>query len=112
MSEIKNCHFCGKTFEDKRGFQESPRVKDTKFGSAYAVCSIKCQRDHEEYKNRNSRNTTPSTNPEDSDVTSSEVNVFRIKLIFGFFVLVCIIVLIKYFMYGNINDALFKDPFK
>jgi hypothetical protein len=50
MSTIKKCHYCGNSFEDKGGLNESPRVKQSTFGQAYAVCSVKCQREFNEYK--------------------------------------------------------------
>jgi hypothetical protein len=60
MSSIKQCYYCGKTFEDKGGFNESPRVKASTFGQAYAVCSIKCQVEYNSIKEQ--KQTTNQSN--------------------------------------------------
>ncbi len=54
MSSIRQCHYCGRTFEDKGGFNEAPRVKNSPFGQVYVVCSIKCQYDFENFANEKS----------------------------------------------------------
>lgn len=55
MSEYKKCAFCGRSFEDKGGFNESPRIKMSAFGPAHAVCSIKCKLEFEESKEQSKK---------------------------------------------------------
>ncbi len=95
---MKKCYYCGKTFEDLAGLNESSRVKNSKFGQAYAVCSKKCEvkfnalklskithkaianetEINEPYKNTNNQTNTKLV----SKITVSEISdiIFEVSL--------------------------------
>lgn len=83
MSTIKKCHYCGNSFEDKGGLNESPRVKQSTFGQAYAVCSVKCQREFNEYKAEKKVKSDNSNGLIDKTSNESSGNCIAVLLCVG-----------------------------
>lgn len=107
MSSLKQCYYCGKTFEDKGGLNESPRVKNSFLGSAHTVCSIKCQREFYQYKNIKEGKRSNSEN-KNNDSQLGESFFEKIGCFFILILLIGVILGVKYLIYGRIDN----DPFK
>jgi hypothetical protein len=95
MSDYNDCKWCGKSFKWKY--------------AGHDYCSEKCKFDHQESKQKKPRNKTKlditENSKSDSDlVTYNEKFKLAIKLI----ILVAIILVIKYLIFGNLEI----DPFK
>lgn len=106
--ETRKCHYCGQSFEPRSsGSISYETVKDSLLGQAYPVCSNKCKIEHEKY-----------VYPKENQVKTTESVIYktkyqyRLQIIIAMIIIFCIIILIKYLVYGNIIDAVNKDPFK
>ena len=105
MSTIKQCYYCGKTFEDKGGLNESPRVKNGPFGQAHTVCSLKCKREFNDLTNVKENNSHSSQN---ESVNNNDSIISKIGCFIGLLLLIAIVLGMKYLILGTVEG----DPFK
>jgi hypothetical protein len=113
MSEVKTCHYCGELFRTRiGGLTTYETVKDSSFGQAYPVCSVRCQKEHNNFIKSKKKSSDEEKYEAHDTAPNQELNRFRFKMVFWLAIIIGIIILIKFLVFGNFDDAINIDPFK